>query len=150
MAPGLARDTGPRVYHDQSEIGGRGAGRHVAGVLLMAGCVGDDELAPLGREEPICHVDRNLLLALGRKSVEQERKVQLPAQRSMLARFGCQRLDLIVEQELRLIEQAPDQGGLAMINRAAGDEAQETLALLLAQEILDRKLTGMRPRRHQK
>ena len=33
-------------------------------VLLVSGRVGDDELAPLGREEPVGDVDRDALLAL--------------------------------------------------------------------------------------
>src|SRR5439155_12855693 len=125
------------------EIGGRGAGRHIAGVLLVAGRVGHDELAPLGGKEPIRHVDRDLLLTLSRKPVEQEREIQLLAQRSMLAGFGSKCFELVVEQKLRLVEQPPDQRRFAMIYRAAGDEAQQALALLPAQEIVDCKLTGI-------
>ncbi len=122
---------------DQGEIGGRGAGRHVAGVLLMAGRVGDDELAPLGGEEPIRDVDGDLLLALGREPVEQQREIELLAQRAVLAGFAASVVELIVEQQLGLIEQPPDQGRLAVIDRAAGDEAQQALALLPAQEVVD-------------
>jgi hypothetical protein len=46
VAAGLRQHALARVDQDDREIGGRGAGRHVAGVLLVAGRVGDDELAP--------------------------------------------------------------------------------------------------------
>src|SRR5262245_15448725 len=116
----------------------------------MARRIGNDELAPLGGKEPVSDVDGDLLLALGRKPIEQKGEIEFLAQRSVLAGFGGERFELIVEQELRLIEQAADQRRLAVIDRAAGDNAQQALALLSAQEIVDHKLTGIRPRRHQK
>jgi hypothetical protein len=47
------------------EVGGRGAGGHVARVLLVARRVGDDELAPVGGEVAVGDVDGDALLALG-------------------------------------------------------------------------------------
>ena len=50
VAAGLAQQALARVDQQHGEVGVGGAGRHVAGVLLVAGRVGDDERAPRGRE----------------------------------------------------------------------------------------------------
>ena len=64
-----------RVDQDDGEVGGRGAGRHVAGVLLVARRVGDDErCAWLGGEIAVGDVDRDALLALGLEPVDQQRE----------------------------------------------------------------------------
>ncbi len=48
MALGLNDDAVAGIDQDDGEVGGRGPGRHVARVLLVAGSVRDDE-APAGR-----------------------------------------------------------------------------------------------------
>ena len=45
MPPGLDQHALARIDQDDGELGVRGAGRHVAGVLLVARRVGDDERA---------------------------------------------------------------------------------------------------------
>src|SRR5437016_5791457 len=50
VTPGLRQNTLPRIDQKHRKVAGRGARRHVAGVLLMAGRVGDDELAFRGGE----------------------------------------------------------------------------------------------------
>ena len=76
MAPGLREHPLARVDQHDRQIGGRGAGDHVARVLLVAGGVGDDEPA-LGRGEvAVGDVDRDALLALGPQPVGQQRQVE--------------------------------------------------------------------------
>ena len=65
VALGLLQHASARVQQDHREVGGRGAGHHVARVLLVAGAVGDDEAPPRGREVAVGDVDRDALLALG-------------------------------------------------------------------------------------
>jgi len=89
--------------------------------------VGDDELALLGREEAVGDVDRDALLALGREAVDEQREIEIVALCAELLRIGVERGELIVEQRLRLVEQAADQRGLAVVDAAAGDEAQQIL-----------------------
>ena len=76
MAAGLGQHTLSRVDEDHGSVGGRGACDHVARVLLVAGRVSDDELAPARREVPVRDVDRDALLALGCESVQQQREVE--------------------------------------------------------------------------
>jgi len=119
------------VNQNDRQVGGRSAGRHVAGILLVAGGIGDDELALLGREKAISEIDGDLLFALGRKSVEQQREVEVFHRVGQLAGILTQRLDLIVEHQLGLEQQPAEQARLAVIDRTAGDEAQQALALVI-------------------
>ena len=122
-----------RVDQDHRAVRGRGAGDHVPRVLLVPGRVGDDELAPVGREVAVGDVDRDPLLALGREAVEQQREVEIVALRPDLLRVDLERRELVLEQHLRLEEQPSDQRALAVVDAAAGDEAQHALALVRLQ-----------------
>ena len=88
VATGLGEHTAAGVDQDDGDVGRRGAGHHVAGVLLVSGGVGHDELALLGREEAVRDVDGDALLALGGKTVEQQREVEVATLRADLRRVG--------------------------------------------------------------
>ena len=85
MAPRLRQHALARIDQHDGEIGGRGAGRHVAGVLLVAGRVGDDERALRRGEEAVGDVDGDALLALGLEAVDQQREIDVVAGRAVLA-----------------------------------------------------------------
>ena len=130
VAPRLREHALARVEQDQRAVGGRGAGDHVARVLLVPRRVGDDVLPGVGREEAVGDVDRDPLLALGGEPVEEQREVELLALRPVPARVGLERRQLVLEQHLRLVEQPADQRRLPVVDRAARDEAQEALVLV--------------------
>ena len=144
VAPRLGEHALARIDQDDGEIGGRGAGRHVAGILLMARRVGDDEFALVGGEGAIGDIDGDALLALGRKAVDEQREIELAALRADLLRIRFERRELVLEQHLGFIEKPADQGRLAVIDAAAGDEAQQVLVLLRAQIGLDIAARGIR------
>ena len=100
MAVRLRQQALARVDQHDREIGVGGAGRHVAGVLLMARRVGDDERALVGGEIAIGDIDRDALLALGLEAVDQQREVDFLAGRAVLLRVALQRGELIVEDQL--------------------------------------------------
>ena len=127
---GLGQDTLARVHQDDREVGGGAAGCHVAGVLFMAGRVGHDELALVGGEGAVGDVDGDALLALGGEAVDEEREVEVAALRAHLLRIGFECRQLVLEQHLGFIEKPSDQGRLAVIDGAAGDEAEKILLLL--------------------
>ena len=79
MPPGLHQHALARVDQDHGELGIGGAGRHVAGVLLVPGRIGDDEGAARGREKAIGDVDGDALLALGLEPVDQQREIDIVA-----------------------------------------------------------------------
>jgi hypothetical protein len=129
VPPGLGQHALARVDQQHREVGGRGAGDHVARILLVARRVGDDELALLGREEAVGDVDRDALLALGRRA---RRPAARNRCRSPCVPTACCRLErreLVVEDLLGVVEQPPDQRRLAVVDAAAGDEAQQLLVL---------------------
>ena len=113
-----------RVDQQDGEVGGRGAGRHVARVLDVAGRVGDDEAAARRREEAVGDVDGDALLALRLQPVDEQREVDLVAGRAVLLRVALQVGDLVLHQEMGIVEQPADQRGLAVVDAAAGQEAQ--------------------------
>jgi hypothetical protein len=77
MTPGLSEHALARIDEDDGEIGGRCTGHHIAGILLVAGRIGDDELALVGGEEAIGDVDGDALLALGGETVDEKREIDL-------------------------------------------------------------------------
>jgi hypothetical protein len=124
------------VDQDDGEVRGRGAGRHVARVLLVAGAVGDDVLALLGVEVAIGDVDRDALLPLGLQPVDEERQIDhAAAGRAPLAAVVGDRRKLVLEDLLGVVQHAADQRAHAVVDAAAGDEAQEALGLVALQEL---------------
>ena len=130
MPPRLRQHALARIDQDYRAIGGRRARHHVARILFVARRIGDDELALLGREEAIGDVDRNALLALGGKPVDQQREVDILPLRADAFAVRLQLAQLILEDRLRIVQQPPDQRRLAVIDRPAGDEAQHRLGLM--------------------
>jgi hypothetical protein len=127
VAPGLGEHALARVDQDHRAIGGRRAGDHVAGILFVARGIGDDELALLGSEEAIGDVDGDALLALGGEAVDQQGKIDVLPLRAKPAAVRLERGELVLEDRLGIVKQATDQRRLAVVDRAAGDEAQHRL-----------------------
>jgi len=94
--------------------------------------IGDDELAPLGREEPIGHVDGDALLTLGFEPVDEKREIDVFADCAVPDGISSKACQLVFEQKLRIVEQPADQGRLAIIDGAAGEEAQQAFRFLPA------------------
>ena len=112
------------VDQQDGEVGGGGAGRHVARILDVAGRVGDDEAAVRRGEEAVGDVDGDALLALRLQPVDEQREVDVLAVRAVLLGIALQLGDLVLHQEVGIVEQAPDQGGFAVVDAAAGEDAQ--------------------------
>jgi hypothetical protein len=72
-------------------------------------------------------VDGDALLALGGEAVEQQREVELAVDRAVAARLDLERGELVVEDETGLEQQPADQRALAVVDAAAGDEAQQAV-----------------------
>ena len=125
MSPGLGQDALARVDQQHRQIGGRGAARHVARVLLVPGAVGDNERAPRGRKKPIGDIDGDALLAFVLQPIEQQREIDILAGRAKAPRLLFQRGELVAHDQVGIVEQAPDQRRFAVIDRAAGKKAQK-------------------------
>ena len=77
MAACLGQHALSGIDQDDRQVGGAGAGHHVAGILLMAGGVGDDIFALLGGEEPVSHIDGDPLFPFALQTVNQESEIEL-------------------------------------------------------------------------
>ena len=130
VAAGLIQHPLAGVDQDDGQIAGGGAGGHVAGVLLMARGVRDDEFALGGGEIAVGHVDGDALLALRLQAVHQQGQVQLLAGGAELLAVGLQRFELIFIDLLGVVQQAADEGALAVVHAAAGEKTQQALVLL--------------------
>ena len=108
---------------DHRDVGGRGAGDHVARVLDVPGRVGELEAAARRDERAVGDVDRDPLLALGPQAVGEQREVDVAVAAAERGLLDVR--ELVGEDLLRVVEQPADQGRLAVVDRARGDEPQE-------------------------
>src|SRR5271165_1965887 len=90
----------------------------------MARRVRDDEGARERREIAIGDIDGDALLALRLETVDQQGEIDGVLGCTEFFRVSLQRGELVVENQLLLIEEASDQRGLAVVDRAAGQKAQ--------------------------
>ena len=134
---GLSLHTVAGVDQDDRQITSRCPGGHIAGVLLMAGGIGDDELTLGGAEIAVRHVDGDALLALGLQTIHQQRQVDVFTGGADLLRVFGNGFQMVFVDHLRVVQQAPNQGALTIINVAAGEKAQQLFALMLCQVGLD-------------
>ena len=128
---GLHAVTG--IHQDDGQVAGRGTGGHVAGVLLVPGRVGDDELALGGAEVAVGHIDGDALLALGLQAVHQQRQVDVVTGGADLLGVAGDGFQMVLVDHLGVVQQAADQRALAVVHVAAGEEAQQFLAFVLGQ-----------------
>src|ERR1019366_2505156 len=136
MPARLCQQAMASVDQHDGQVRGRRASGHVAGILLVARGVGDDELAPRGGKVAVGHVDGDALFALGAQPVGEQREVQAAVCLSGFADAG----ELVFVDRLRIVQQAPDERGLAIVHAARGGEAQQ-----LAQKYPSRFLSSMEP-----
>ena len=123
VAAALLDDPGARVHQHDGEVRGGGAGDHVARVLDVPGGVGDDEFAARCGEVAVGDVDGDALLALGAQAIGEVGEIDLPAAGDVGG--ALERLELVLHQRLGVVEQAPDEGGLAVVHTAAGVKAED-------------------------
>ena len=122
VAAGLLDDAVTGVDEHDRQVGGRRSGDHVARVLDVARAVGDDELALGGREVAVGDVDRDALLPLGAEPVGEEGQVDVVV--AAPPADGLDVFELVLEDRFRVVQEASDQGRLAVVDAADGGEAQ--------------------------
>ena len=88
----------------------------------MPGSVGDNELAAWRREVAVSDVDGDALLALVAQTIGEVGEVDRAAAGDVGGAF--ERLELVFHEVFRVVEQAADERGLAVVHRAAGVEPQ--------------------------
>ena len=91
----------------------------------MARRVGQDEAAAWGFEEAVGDVDGDALVAFGGEAIDQQRVVGAARHGAEADAVALQRRHHVVGDGAALEQQAADQGGLAVVHRAAGENAQK-------------------------
>ena len=122
MAACLLNNPITRIHQNNGQICRAGAGDHVARVLHVPRCVGNNEPAFRRGKVAVGDVNRDALLPLCAEAVGEVAQVHL----STTGDVGrtLQRFHLVLHDGLGIIKQSADQRGFAVINRAAGVEAQ--------------------------
>jgi hypothetical protein len=95
--------------------------------VLVPRRIGHGEGTVLGREKPVGDIDRDLLLALVLEPIQQQAKIEIASSSARPTPLPAQCRQLVVGDQGTVVEQAPDQGRLAVINRSAGQEMQQIL-----------------------
>ncbi len=103
----------------------------------MARAIGHDKLALFGAEEPVGHIDRDALLAFGSQSIDQQGEIDFRPLGAYLLAVAFKRRQLVFEDHLAVVKQAPDQRRFAVVDAAAGNEPQHRLVLVGGQIGID-------------
>src|SRR6266851_764903 len=149
VTPRLREEPFGAVNQNDRQVRRGGARRHVPRVLLMPRSVGDDEFAPSGGEIPVRDVDGDALLAFGPQTIRKQRKIDWP--RGAVDAALLHRSELIFVDGLGIVQEAPDQSRLAVVDAPSGGEAKK----LGVQVVLKKSREGvmwavLRGRNHQK
>ncbi len=120
MPSGLVAHAFQRVDDQHRAVGLRGAGDHVAQEFGVAGRVDQHHVARAGAESDLGGVDGDALVALGLQRVQKERPFERHAAPGA---DGFEHFELALGQAPRLVQEASDQGRLAVIDMADDDDA---------------------------
>ena len=124
VTPRLFEKSFPGIDQKYRKLGGGRARHHVARVVLVAGCVGDDEPPPRRAEIAIGDVNGDALFALRLKPVDQQRGIDIATHGAVRLGIPRQRRDIIIKNQRRIEKKPPDQRRFAVIDRAAGQHAK--------------------------
>src|SRR5258708_30220377 len=116
MTPEWADQPSGPSHRYHRHFAGRCAGGHVSCVLLVARRIGDDKFAARSLKVAVSNVDGDALFALGLQPVGEQRKIEWPGR--AVDGTLADRLDLIVEGSVGIVQEASDQRGLAVIYAA--------------------------------
>jgi hypothetical protein len=139
VAAGLGENALAGIDQNDGELSGGAAGCHVARILLMARRVGDDEFALVGGEGAIGHVDGDALFAFGGKAIDEKGEIELASLCADALGIAFQGGELVLEEHFRFVEKPADERRFAVIDAAAGDEAEKVFGFLGTQVGFDRQ-----------
>ena len=120
MAFGLFDHAFAGIDQNDREVCGRSTRHHIAGVLNVAGGIGDDELAFWRGEIAIGDIDGDALFAFGLEAIGKQCQVHI-----FIAAFARRFLDgfeLVLEDRFGIIKKASDESRFAVIDGTGGGE----------------------------
>ena len=103
----------------------------------MAGAVGNDETTTRGSEVSPRNINRDSLFALSLQTVDRKCQIESTASGSMHLAVFFKRSHVIFIDATGVMKQAPNQRALAVIHAAAGKKAQQFIAFIAAQVVID-------------
>ncbi len=125
VAARLGQQPGAGIHQHDGGIRRAGAGDHVAGVMLMAGAICQNEARGGRGEKAIGDIDGDALFAFGGQPIHQQGKIQRLALRADAPAVCRQRIQLVGHHRLGIKQQPANQRGFAIIHTATGDDAQQ-------------------------
>ena len=128
MAPRLLEHAVAGVQQHDAQVRGGRARDHVAGVRHVPRGVRDDERPARRREVAVRDVDRDALLALRAQPVGDEREIDAAVLAVPTPARAPQRVELIVRERARVVQQSPDQRRLAVVDGPRRHDTQELAA----------------------
>jgi len=108
-----------------ARIGGRGAGDHVAGVLLVPWRVGDDKGAPRRREETVSNIDRDACWRSSSSPSSRSEKSMSPPVVPKRRDSRSSASSWSARTSSALKSRRPIRVDFAVVDRTAGQEAQQ-------------------------
>ena len=132
VAPGLREQALGGVDQDHGEVCRRSTRRHISGVLLVARCIGDDELPSGGTEIAVGHINGDTLFALSSQPIRQQGEIKRSSRAVDLA--FLHRGELVLVDGFRVVQQSADQCGLAVIYASRGGETKQFLPDILIEK----------------
>ena len=100
VSAGLGQHPGSGIDQDDGEVRSRRAGDHIAGVLLMARGVGNDEGPPVGGEVAMGDIDGDPLFAFGCQPIGEKREIEAITLGADTCRVSGQRGEMVVEDQV--------------------------------------------------
>ena len=118
---GLFHEFVPGIDEYDGEVSRGGTCHH--GVLHVTWRIGDDELASRCRKVAVGHIDGNTLFPFSAQSIGEQAQVRVFE--PFFAARAFDGLQLVFENALAVVEQAPDEGAFSVIHTASSSEAEE-------------------------
>ena len=143
VAACLGDDARTGIHQNDGQIGCRAACDHVPRVLLVARGVGYDELAFVGREVAVGHVDGDALFAFGFQTVEQQGVVNVLAGVAHALRVAFECGELVLVEFFRVEEQPSYECAFSVVYTAGGEKAEQVLLLVPVKVFLDGKFLAV-------
>lgn len=122
MPAGLLDDALARVDEQDHQLRGGRAGHGVAGVLHVPGGVREHERAARSGEVPVGDIDGDALFTFRAQPVHEQRQIRCG--QTFVHRRSGDGVDLVGQNGFRVVEQASDQSGLAVVDRTGGGQPQ--------------------------
>ena len=123
MTSCLDQNTFGCIHKDNGQICKRSSNGHVTGILLMTRSICHDKASLFCGEITICHINRDSLLTLCHKTIQQQRIIDCTTGTSHFT-IKLQCLLLICKDQLGIIKHMSDQCGLSIIYTTASNKFQ--------------------------